>query len=167
MSAIAEIAARPARILIVDDEPANRELLSIVLGLAGFEVVSAAGGAEAIASAADQVPDLMLVDLMMPEMNGYEVATAMKANVLTKHIGLIMITALTDSATRVASLAAGADAFLTKPLNRAELYLCMRRLLSNPRPRAPDLIGCRSAHVRRVESPGIAEEMERPTSDHA
>jgi CheY-like chemotaxis protein len=134
MSGSAKIAARPARILIVDDEPANREVLSIVLGLAGFEVVSVGGGAEAIASAADQVPDLMLIDLMMPEMNGYELATAMKANIATKHIGLVMITALTDSATRVASLAAGADAFLTKPLNRAELYLCVKRLLSNPRP---------------------------------
>jgi DNA-binding response OmpR family regulator len=118
-----------ARILVVDDEHDNRELLGVILAWEGFLVVTAAGGAEALATVAQQPPDLILLDIMMPGMNGYEVVAKIKGNLATKNIPVMMVSALTDRNAMMLGLSAGADDFLAKPLDRVELVLRMRSLL--------------------------------------
>jgi len=118
-----------AMILIVDDESQNRKLLEAVLRPGGYETVSVANGEEALASITQRRPDLILLDIMMPGMDGYEVAGILKANPATSNIPVIMVTAQDDRAARLASLTAGAEDILTKPIDRAELWLRVRNLL--------------------------------------
>ena len=124
-----ELADRPACVLIVDDERHNRELLEIMLAPEGFLLLTATNGEEAIAMVARQPPDLILLDVMMPGMNGYQVAQSIKGNPATKQIPIIMVTALHDRDAMMRGLAAGAEDFLTKPVNRAELQMRVRNLL--------------------------------------
>ncbi len=118
-----------ATILIVDDEAQNRKLLEALLKPEGYRTVCAANGEEALASIAQHAPDLILLDIMMPGMGGHRVASLLKANPATSHIPIIMVTALTDRSARLAGLDAGAEEFLTKPIDRAELWLRVRNLL--------------------------------------
>src|SRR6185369_8738697 len=90
---------------------------------------SAANGGDALAMIAVRAPDLILLDVMMPELDGYEVARRLKSDAATANIPIIMVTAKTDRDSRLAGLAAGAEEFLTKPVDRAELYLRVRNLL--------------------------------------
>ncbi len=120
---------RPALILIVDDERDNRELLTIVLTYEGFVLVTARGGEEALDIAATQTPDLILLDIMMPGMNGYQVAVALKSDPVTKNIPLIMLSAIDDGNSRRLAASAGASDFVAKPVERVELCARMRRLL--------------------------------------
>jgi len=120
---------RPACILIVDDERHNRELLEVMLKPEGFLLLSAANGEEALAIISRQPPDLILLDVMMPGMDGYEVAGRIKNDPDTKSIPIIMLTALDDRNARMLGLTAGAEDFLTKPLDRAELSVRVRNLL--------------------------------------
>jgi PleD family two-component response regulator len=129
-----ELATRPPRLLIVDDEPANREVLTVILAREGFTIASAASGEEALKSVAEEPPDLILLDVMMPAMDGYQVAARMKSCLATRRIPIIMITALSDQATRQRARHAGADDFFTKPLDRIALCLRVRELL---KPAAP------------------------------
>jgi signal transduction histidine kinase len=122
-------AERPALILIVDDESKNRKLLEVMLAPEGFVLVTAASGAEALTIIDDQSPDLILLDVMMPDMNGYEVAAKIKGNIGSKNIPVIMLTALDDRNARLLGLNAGAEDFLTKPVDRAELCVRVRNLL--------------------------------------
>ena len=123
------MADHPARILIVDDERRNRELLEVMLKPEGFLLQTAANGQEALAMVAEQGPDLILLDVMMPGMDGYEVTARLKGDKSTKHIPIIMITALGDHDARLRGLTAGAEEFLTKPPDRAELTVRVRNLL--------------------------------------
>jgi diguanylate cyclase (GGDEF)-like protein len=118
-----------ATILIVDDDASNRKLLELLLRPEGYRTLTAASGEEALASIAERAPDLILLDIMMPSMNGCEVARKLKANPATSSIPIIMVTALTDRAARLAGLNAGAEEFLTKPVDSAELWLRVRNLL--------------------------------------
>jgi len=120
---------QPARILIVDDERHNRRLLEAMLTPEGFSLTSASSGEEALSMVAEQPPDLILLDLMMPGMSGYEVAGRIKSNAATKNIPVIVVTALNDRGTRLQGFGAGAEAFLTKPVDRVELCLRVRNLL--------------------------------------
>jgi PAS domain S-box-containing protein len=119
----------PARILIVDDEPHNRQLLEVMLTPEGLFLQFAASGEEALTMVAQQAPDLILLDIFMPGMDGYEVAAKIKGNVATKNIPVVMITALDDYTARIRGLSAGAEDFLTKPVNRVELCVRVRNLL--------------------------------------
>lgn len=119
----------PALVLIVDDEIKNRKLLEVMLAPDGFQFVTAASGNEALAIVAEQSPDLVLLDVMMPDMNGYEVAAKLKADIRSKNIPIIMLTALDDRNARMLGLTAGAEDFLTKPVDRAELCVRVRNLL--------------------------------------
>jgi CheY-like chemotaxis protein len=129
-----EHSAEPPRILIVDDEPDNRELLQIVLGWDGFATETATNGEEALASAAQDPPDLMLLDLMMPGLDGCQVTTLLKQNVATKNIPVMIISAMYDQATRTRVLSAGAAEFLSKPIDRSELCQRVRAVLGPKTP---------------------------------
>ncbi len=118
-----------ATILIVDDELQNRRLLELMLKPEGYATQTAANGEEALTLVAQQPPDLILLDIMMPDMDGYAVARVLKANPATANIPIIMVTAQIDRFARVAGLDAGAEEFLTKPVDRAELWLRVRNLL--------------------------------------
>jgi diguanylate cyclase (GGDEF)-like protein/PAS domain S-box-containing protein len=119
----------PAVILIVDDESQNRRLLQALLGHEGYVTRTADNGKEALASLADDPPDLILLDVMMPGLDGRAVARAVKANPATSKVPIIMVTAQTDREARLAALDAGAEDFLSKPVDRAELWLRVRNLL--------------------------------------
>ena len=116
-------------ILIVDDEAQNCRLLELLLRPEGYLTRTASSGEDAIASVAAAAPDLILLDIMMPGMNGYQVATILKADLKTSHIPIIMVTALIDRAARLSGLTAGVEEFLTKPVDRGELWLRVRNLL--------------------------------------
>jgi len=118
-----------ATILIVDDEIKNRKLLEALLQPEGYFTLGAANGEDALASIAKRPPDLILLDMMMPSMNGYQVAGKLKANAATSNIPIIMVTAQIDRSARLAGLNAGVEEFLTKPVDRAELWLRVRNLL--------------------------------------
>jgi CheY-like chemotaxis protein len=134
MSSLASEPLPPARILIVDDEEDNRELLRIILNWSGFVTQMAVSGEEALRSAAAEPPDLVLVDLLMPGMDGYQLLASLKQKPETEHIPVIMLSALSDSATRERAFSGGVDAYLTKPLDRSELCEQVRRVMSSKRP---------------------------------
>lgn len=129
MTATAANGDRPAHILIVDDERFNRQLLEVMLGAEGFVLRSAGSGEEALAMVAEQPPDLILLDIMMPGLDGYDVATQVKSDPATRKIPIIMVTALDDRAARMRGLNAGSEDFLTKPVDRGELCARVRNLL--------------------------------------
>jgi PAS domain S-box-containing protein len=129
MSPKPDIGYHPARILIVDDERHNRQLLEVMLTPEGFLLLTAASGEEALAIVAQQPPDLILLDIMMPGMDGFEVAAKLKGGLATRNIPVIMVTALDDRSARMRGLNAGAEDFLTKPVDRAELCVRVRNLL--------------------------------------
>src|SRR5664279_2869848 len=107
----------PARILIADDEPVARKLLRRVLEPAGYEVLESTSGKEALASARADRPDLLILDITMPGMDGVEVCRAIKSDPGTHLTPVIHITGLTDRAQRLAALEAGSDEFVGKPFD--------------------------------------------------
>jgi PAS domain S-box-containing protein len=119
---------RRPRILIVDDERQNRQLLEVMLQPEGFHITTAASGEEALARVAKEPPDLILLDVMMPGMDGYQVAGKLKGDLTTKNIPVIMVTALDNRTARMLGLNAGAEEFLSKPVDRAELVVRVRNL---------------------------------------
>jgi len=129
MNPRADIGYHQARILIVDDERHNRQLLEVMLAPEGFLLLTAASGEEALAIVAQQPPDVILLDIMMPGMDGYQVAAKIKGDPATKNIPVIMVTALDDGNARMLGLSAGAEEFLSRPVDRAELCVRVRNLL--------------------------------------
>lgn len=109
------------RILIVDDDPVNRLTLEAVLGDEDYQLEFAADGAEGLATARRTHPDLMLLDVMMPGLDGFAVCSAIRADPAIGRLPIIMVTALDDFGSRVKGLRCGADDFLTKPFQREEL----------------------------------------------
>ncbi|MFC5755776.1 PleD family two-component system response regulator [Rhizobium sp. GCM10022189] len=118
-----------ARILVVDDIPANVKLLEARLLAEYFDVLTAADGHEALAICDRNQVDLILLDIMMPGIDGFEVCERLKANPKTAHIPVVMVTALDQPADRVRGLKAGADDFLTKPVNDLQLISRVKSLL--------------------------------------
>jgi CheY-like chemotaxis protein len=116
-------------VLIVDDERPNRELLQIMLEPEGYELSVATSGEEALASVARHAPDLVVLDIMMPGMNGYVVMSRLKANPATRHIPVLVLSSLDDQNSRAHGAGAGADGFLSKPVSRRELCGLVQTLL--------------------------------------
>jgi CheY-like chemotaxis protein len=117
-----------ARILVVDDMPANVRLLEAVLQPAGFSVTSASSGPEALERVVSELPDLVLLDVQMAGMNGYEVCRRIRENEETALIPVVMITSH-DNEARIDGIRAGADDFVTKPFDHQELLLRARSLV--------------------------------------
>jgi two-component system cell cycle response regulator len=117
-----------ARVLVVDDVPANVKLLEARLSAEYFDVVTAMSGSEALAICEKAECDIVLLDVMMPDMDGFEVCRRIKANRATHHIPVVMVTALDAPSDRVKGLDAGADDFLTKPVSDVALIARVRSL---------------------------------------
>jgi CheY-like chemotaxis protein len=119
----------PAHILVVDDVEKNTRLLADLLGARGYRTSKAASGAEALALIEQAAPDLVLLDVMMPGMSGFEVCRSLRADPRHALLPVVMVTALDPAVERANGLDAGADDFLTKPINQAELLARVRSLL--------------------------------------
>lgn len=116
-------------ILVVDDDPRNVKLLETLLHAEGYATLVARNGNEALAVTAAQQPDLILLDVMMPDMGGFEAVARLKADPLTRPVPVIMLTALDDRESKLRALQAGAEEFLSKPIDRADLTIRVRNLL--------------------------------------
>lgn len=119
----------PGRILIVDDDPKNRELLRDLLEVNGYSVLEAEDGVDALAKVAASACDVILLDVMMPRMDGLEVCRQLKANPATAPIPVLMVTALAEKEERLQGIAAGANDYLMKPVERQDVLLRVRNAL--------------------------------------
>jgi len=120
-----------ARILIADDSQPNAELLEAHLDGSGFDTRIAANGEDTLAAARDWKPDVILLDVMMPKLSGFEVCRQLRADPATKGVGILMVTALDQPTDVEQAVAAGTDDFITKPINKTELLLRVRALLES------------------------------------
>jgi len=118
-----------SRLLLVDDDTVLREMATKTLRHAGFDVVPASTGREALRLFTENHFDLVLLDVMMPGMDGFEVCAKIKENPATAHVPVVMVTALTDTQDKVRGLEAGADDFLSKPINDTALMARVRSLV--------------------------------------
>ena len=111
-----------ARALVVDDIPVNAKLLEAKLLVEYYDVIKANDGPSALEMVKEQSPDIVLLDVMMPGMDGFEVCKRLRSDPKTRHIPVVMVTALSDVSDRVRGLEAGADDFLSKPVNYIALF---------------------------------------------
>src|SRR6516162_7864867 len=123
-----QVNVRP-KILVVDDEPEAVELVEFNLKQAGFDVLTAADGAEALKKAHAALPSLVVLDLMLPEVDGLEVCKMLRRDPATANIPIVMVTAKAAEIDRVLGLELGADDYLTKPFSPRELVLRIKRIL--------------------------------------
>jgi len=120
----------PHKILIVEDNENNRRLVRDVLVYYGYETIEAENGEEGIKKAKEHKPDLILMDVQMPVMNGYEATKALKNDPVTKHIKIVAVTSFAMLSDREQILKAGADDYIAKPINTRELPERVKKLLS-------------------------------------
>ncbi len=118
-----------AKVLIVDDLSTNVELLQVYLEEEGYNILTASNGKEAWEITQRELPDIILLDVMMPVMDGYEACRLIKSNTITENIPVVMVTSLNEVSSRIAGIEAGADDFLSKPFNIYELLARVRSLI--------------------------------------
>lgn len=119
------------RILIADDNPSNADLLDAHLDGSGFETKLVHNGEDALTAARSWKPDLILLDIMMPKMSGFEVCRRLRADETTRHVSVLMVTALDQANDVEAAVESGTDDFITKPINKTELLLRVRAMLAS------------------------------------
>ena len=119
----------PARILVVDDVPDNVDILQMRLEAQGYEVVTAADGIEALEKIRELRPDLVLLDVMMPKLDGIETVKRLKADASLPFIPVILVTAKADASDVISGLESGGDDYLTKPVDHAALSARVRAML--------------------------------------
>jgi DNA-binding response OmpR family regulator len=124
-------AERPARVLIADDNPQGVELLEAYLADTGYEVGAAYDGEETLQKVRDWRPDLVLLDIMMPKISGFEVCKRLKADQSTRSVAVLMITALDQPSDVDRAVDSGTDDFLIKPINQTDLLHRVRALLAS------------------------------------
>jgi DNA-binding response OmpR family regulator len=129
MNAPTPAAVSAAHILVVDDAERNTRLLADLLTAKGYRTSTAATGERALELIRADPPDLLLLDVMMPGMNGYEVCAALRADPEHAMLPIVLVTALDPATERVKGVAAGADDFLSKPINQPELLARVKSLL--------------------------------------
>jgi class 3 adenylate cyclase len=154
-----------ARILVVDDTPMNVKLLADLLGARGYHVSTASSGEQAIAQVAGERPDLVLLDVMMPGMSGYEVCRRLRAQPETALLPVVLVTSLDPKEERVKGIEAGADDFLSKPIHQPELFARVRSLLrikTLQDERLQRLKGFFSAELAEAIVSGRADELLKP-----
>jgi PAS domain S-box-containing protein len=122
-------AERTSTILIVDDEPIGRETLRAMLHTQGYTLATARNGMEALVKAGELTPDLIFLDVMMPEMDGFEVCRCLRADPVLAEVPIIMVTALDDRDSRLQGIEAGADDFVSKPFDRVELRTRVKTIM--------------------------------------
>jgi two-component system OmpR family response regulator len=127
MQQVSDYGGRPAKVLVVDDEASICALLSATLRLTGFDVRVAGGGREALTAAAEWVPDLVVLDVMMPDLDGFEVAQRLRA--AGRPVPVLFLTARDSVEDRVAGLTVGADDYVAKPFSLEEVVLRIRAIL--------------------------------------
>lgn len=121
------------KVLVVDDHPSSRITAAALLSVEGYDVLEADNGSTALELVIESNPDLILLDVMMPEMDGFEVCRRLKQNDLTRLIPVVFITALNDRRSRIMGIEAGGDDFLTKPFDRLELSARVKSLIGQKR----------------------------------
>jgi adenylate cyclase len=151
----------PAHILVVDDDQRNARLMQIVLRSEGYVTSLASSGPEALAILARDAIDLIVLDVMMPGMSGYDVCRVVRENKRTHFLPVILVTALTDATDRVEGIEAGADDFISKPFNEVEIRARVRSLLRikalhDQLERRNDLL---LDALQRAVSPSVAEQI--------
>jgi len=120
---------RPPRVLIADDNPQGAELLEAYLSATECEVRIAADGEQTMRAVQEWQPDLILLDIMMPRISGFEVCKRLRTNPATQDIAILMVTALDQPSDVDRAVDAGTDDFLSKPINKTQLLLCVKSLL--------------------------------------
>jgi DNA-binding response OmpR family regulator len=126
------VAQAGRRVLVVDDDPVILKLLQVNFEMEGFTVRTAADGAEALAAATAEPPDLVISDVMMPRMNGLELVSALEADDRTRHIPVVLLSARAQAGDVSDGLGVGADDYVTKPFEPLELVERVNRLLGAP-----------------------------------
>jgi two-component system alkaline phosphatase synthesis response regulator PhoP len=129
MPSSTDTTARPPRILIADDDPQAAELMEAYLSDQGYDLAIAGDGEQALKQIADWSPDLVLLDVMMPRISGFEVCKRLRANPATQDVAVLMITALDQASDIDRAVEAGTDDFVSKPINKSEVLHRVRALL--------------------------------------
>ncbi len=124
-----DIVERVSTILVADDEPNIRDVIKAILSDEGFHMIFAENGVEALDKAHEIIPDLILLDVMMPKMDGYEVCRRLRGEPILAQVPIIMITALGDTASRIRGINSGADDFISKPFDFAELTAKIKNII--------------------------------------
>ena len=143
--------ARPPRILIADDTPQAAELLEAYLSDGDYELRIAGDGEKTLQAVAEWGPDLILLDVMMPRISGFEVCKQLRADAATRDIAILMITALDQAADMERAVEAGANDYLSKPINKAELLLRIRAALKARQANGP--LDQALAYIEGVQAP--------------
>ncbi len=126
------------RILIVEDEPAIREMVGVALSRADFDLAEAGDATEAMISVSNEIPDLILLDWMLPGSSGLEVARRLKKDELTRYVPIIMLTARDEETDKITGLDTGADDYITKPFSPRELVARIKAVLRRTAPKTDE-----------------------------